>query len=175
MCAYFPSFFSPLHFPSCAVSSAGLLSKQACLKGSTFPWVEWQDTPADVFAAATSPFMPFYLFKSPTLWSLFRVLDFFLQPFVFPPFLSMVFKEGERSDSVQFHVLLICHSSAWRGISRLPVSLGQAGWRECGTGIPDTWTSGRAPLRVCIILHTYWELISLLLSPVLLGNFLISL
>lgn len=67
MCAYFPSFFPPFIFLHVLSPQPGLLSKQACLKGSAFPWVEWQDTPADVFAAATSPFMPFYLFKSPTL------------------------------------------------------------------------------------------------------------
>lgn len=31
-----------------------LLNKQACLGGSTFPWVEWEGMPSDVFAAATS-------------------------------------------------------------------------------------------------------------------------
>lgn len=63
----FLRFFPPFIFLHVLSPQPGLLSKQACLKGSTFPWVEWQDTPADVFAAATSPFMPFYLFKSPTL------------------------------------------------------------------------------------------------------------
>lgn len=208
MCAYFPSFFSPFIFLYVLSPQPGLLTKQACLKGSTLPWVEWEATPADVFAAATSPlhlltcsrvqlcvereqncpvgsasgwrgvsgeewgkgrvrnvysirksctchflFLPgeaawgrglgeqhhcwvgsprgtaegcivlcwlwvaaFGVFLSPhnavsalctgrwpccfwaAMWSLFCDLDFLLQPFVFPPFLSMVFEEGERSE-----------------------------------------------------------------------------
>lgn len=110
------------------------------------------------------------------------IIGLWLGLFFFSLFCSLPFYSygvwGRREkwlSTIPRNQFLICHSSAWRGISSLHISLGQAGCWECGTGILYTWTSGKAPLRVCIILHPCWELISLLLSPVLPGISLISL
>lgn len=101
---------------------------------------------------------------------------FFFNLLKFPPFLSVVYEEGERNDSViPLHVVLICCSAAWGRTSSCHVSLGQAGCRQPvrlalqTPGLQEKHPWGRA-LSWC---HGLIKI--LFVSPVSLGVSLISL